>query len=367
MKVLFLTNLPSPYRVNFFSELGKYVDLTVLYERTKASNRNEKWKAEKKNNFKTIFLKSFNIGNENSFSLQAIKEIKYGEFDKIIVGQYSTFTAMATILYMKIKKIPFILNSDGGFIKKDSFVKTIIKKFFISSANEWLSTGKHTTKYLCHYGAKKEKCYIYPFSSVEKKDILTKPLSQVQKNRLKKDVGITEEFAIISVGNYIYRKGFDILLKSGEHLEKNIGIYIVGGKPTQEYISLKEELGLNNVHFIDFLPKKDLMEYYKACDLFVFPTREDIWGLVVNEAMACGLPVVTTNMCIAGLELIKNNYNGTIIEDYENPIELAKNISFIMSNRKKLDFMSKNSLESIKEYTIENMAKKTYEILKEGE
>lgn len=50
-----------------------------------------------------------------------------------------------------------------------------------------------------------------------------------------------------------------------------------------------------------------------AADIFVHPTREDIWGLVVNEAMAKGLPVITTDRCVAGLELIKNESVGRIV------------------------------------------------------
>ena len=116
MKVLFLTNVPAPYRVDFFSELGEKVDLTVVYERDSASNRNEKWKSKAKGNFKEIYLKSKKIGSENSLSFEIIRYLKNYKYDHIIIGQYSTFTAMIAILYMKLHKIRFIINSDGGFI-----------------------------------------------------------------------------------------------------------------------------------------------------------------------------------------------------------------------------------------------------------
>ena len=72
-------------------------------------------------------------------------------------------------------------------------------------------------------------------------------------------------------------------------------------------------MNLNNVHFIDFKNKDTLKEYYHVADVFVLPTREDIWGLVINEALAYGLPVITTDKCMAGLEMIENGKNGYII------------------------------------------------------
>ncbi|MDO5425085.1 MAG: glycosyltransferase, partial [Eubacteriales bacterium] len=110
----------------------------------------------------------------------------------------------------------------------------------------------------------------------------------------KEKIGIHEKKIVLAVGQYIYRKGFDILLKASEMLDSDIGIYIIGGEPTKEYLQIIENYGLHNVHFAGFMNKKELSDYYKAADLFVLPTREDVWGLVINEALAYGLPIITT-------------------------------------------------------------------------
>lgn len=133
------------------------------------------------------------------------------------------------------------------------------------------------------------------------------------------------------------------------------GVYIVGGEPTEEYIKLKQDFNLTNVHFIGFKSKKELKQYYMASDLFVLPTRQDVWGLVINEAMAYGLPVITTNKCIAGLELIKNQENGFIVP-INNAEILADKINEILGNEIILKKIAENNLKKIKKYTIENMA-----------
>ena len=100
--------------------------------------------------------------------------------------------------------------------------------------------------------------------------------------------------------------------------------------------------------------KKELSEYYKAADIFVLPTREDIWGLVINEAMAYGLPVVTTNKCVSGVELVKDYKNGFII-NVDDVKQLAYAINLILSDDILREKMSKESLKTIDKYTIENM------------
>lgn len=120
------------------------------------------------------------------------------------------------------------------------------------------------------------------------------------------------------MGQCIHRKGFDLLINAARCLEGNVGIYIVGGEPTNSYIKLKQSLKLDSVYFAGFKTKDELSQYYDAADLFAHPTREDIWGLVINEAMAYG-SVISTNRCIAATELIGPDQDGAIFpaDDYK--------------------------------------------------
>ena len=89
---------------------------------------------------------------------------------------------------------------------------------------------------------------------------------------------------------------------------------------------------------------------------FVLPTREDVWGLVVGEAMAKGLPVITTNKCLAGLEMIRDGENGFVVA-VENVQELADKILFLYENPQICIEMSKNNIAVMREYTIEEATK----------
>ena len=355
MKVLFLTNIPAPYRVEFFNELGKKCDLTVLYELENASDREDSWTSKRAERFNEIFLKGKKIGADSAICISVIKYLKDKSYDIIVVGGYSTPTGMLAIEYLKLTKRKFILNSDGGIIKNDNKIKLLFKSHFIRSATAWLSTGKATDEYLVNYGANKDNIYRYPLTSIRKYDILTEPILDNKKNEIRKRLDIREENIIISVGQFIYRKGYDVLIESIRELPKECGVYIIGGEPTEEYIMLKEKYKLSNLHFVDFKSKDELAEYYKASDLFVLPTREDIWGLVINEAMSYGLPIITTDKCIAGIELVKIDVNGYIIPS-DSKDKITEKIKLIINNKDRLKKMAINNINKISEYTIEKMA-----------
>lgn len=182
-----------------------------------------------------------------------------------------------------------------------------------------------------------------------------------EKDALKQELGITEKKCIVSVGrvnlNNGYGKGFDVLVKAASELNEDVGVYIIGGKPTEDLMNLVGGK-LKNLHFLSFMQKDELNKYYKAADLFVLLSRGEVWGLVINEAMANGLPVMATDCCVAACELINEGENGYLI-----PAAELGNISFITDKLNeciyddlKLYSMGTNSLKKISEYTIENMS-----------
>lgn len=363
LSVLYLVNVPAPYRVSFFNELGLYCDLTVVFERYESSEREKEWHDYSFKTFQSVFLKGFKVGTTSTLDLSIAKFLKDNKFDIIVIGNYSSPTGILAIEYLNRKNIPFVISVDGGLIDhEESKLKQNFKTKLISSANAWLSTGETTNKYLTYYGANKEYIYIYPFTTMEKENILENPLTINEKEKLRKELHIPYSNMILSIGQFIYRKGFDVLIEAAKDFREGIGVYIIGGTPTEEYLDLIDRYNVDNVHFIDFLEYEELKKYYFATDIFVLPTREDIWGLVINEAMANGLPVITTTSCVAGIEMIEEGINGYLVpkDDVE---EIIENVNKILNSDTLKQNMSLNSLEKAKEYTIENMAKKTYEIL----
>lgn len=355
MKVLYISNYPSPYRVDFFNLLGQKVDLTVSFtERPEEQRHRAKaWFHTNYDHFKAVFLKK-KIGK---IFFDIIPLIKKG-WDYIILGGYSTPTLMLAIEYMRLRRIPFAIEADGGLLKREGRIKYQVKRHFIRSASAWFSSGKTTTDYFLHYGAKKEKIYFYPFSSLLQRDLDKAKELMESKAGLHRNFEKTSELkkeyrhVVLSIGQFIHRKGFDILIKAAAKLPADTGIYIIGGSPTEEYIALVDQFKLNNVYFLGFKTKDELRNYFLAADVFAMPTREDIWGLVINEALSYGLPVVSTDRCVAALEMIQDGVNGYIVP-VEDVDALASGIEKVLASDSAK--MKSSAYNSVRQHTIENM------------
>ena len=359
-KILFSTNLPSPYRVDFFNELGKYCNLTVLYERRRSDERDAKWVGAEAKTFNEKYLDLVPVGADRSKGAALREYIKKADFDILVFTNYVSPATIEAIAYCRLHRVPYYIEYDGGFNKKDSFYKYVLKKFLLGGAKGHLTTAEEHRRYLMSLGIKEESIFKYPFTSVNEKDIeKAGMISNGLKAFYRDELGIKENKMILSVGRFSYEngygKGFDVLLKTSKELDLDIGIYIVGDEPTEEFVKIKKDQGLSNVHFVGFKTKEELYEYYAAADLFVLLTRGDIWGLVINEAMMFGLPVITTSSCIAGTELIENNRNGFIVSI--NDISgISQKIKIILKDAEIRKKFSEESLARIQGYSIENMA-----------
>lgn len=359
--VLFLTKYPSPYRVQFFNELGKSVDVTVLYTdpAKQAFHRDERWFSEEGRNFRAVQLPKTVAVRNKMICLSVISWLKK-PWDAIIICGYALPTNMVAISWLKSHKIPFYMEVDGGLIREDSPMLYRLKRTLVSAATAWIGSGEVTSQYLAHYGADPKRIYSYPFTSLWQADILPQIPEQDRKQQLRIALGMEEEKIIVFVGRLTREKGMDTLLQAMPSLDDSTGVYFIGGEPSQSHLDYCRRSGISHAHYVGFCCKEELTKYYQAADLFVLPTESDVWGLVINEAMANGLPVITTDRCVAGLELVRDGVNGYIVP-VNDPTFLAQKIHAVLDGDYKA--MGRQALETIRPYTLENMAKAHIEIL----
>lgn len=351
LRVLFLANVPSPYRVEFFNALSRDCDLTVLYQLHASTERDKKWTAQSLSTYTQVYLKGHATNADKAFCPGVISWLGKG-WDAVVICGNASPTELLAIAWCKLRGIPYCLEADGAFAGHGKGIKEFIKARAIRGADMYLSTCRELDRYFLHYGADPRLLRRYHFSSLTEEDILDRCPSREEKDALRGLLGIREEKMVLSIGQFIPRKGIDLLLAAANGLDKHIGIYIIGGTPTEEYLAFARENDLTSVHFVPFQEKDVLKRYYMAADAFVLPTREDIWGLVVNEAMAFGLGVITTDRCNAGLELIQNGKNGFLVPTEDVHALRGAILECLVESRS----LGQAALETIRPYTVQAMA-----------
>jgi glycosyltransferase involved in cell wall biosynthesis len=106
--------------------------------------------------------------------------------------------------------------------------------------------------------------------------------------------------------------------------------------------------------FTGYVP--NLVDYYLAADVFVLPTLDDVWGFVINEAMVCGLPVITTRNAGASSDLVKDGVNGYVVEPGSSH-QLFCALKKITDDEERARLMGKASRDIIKGYSYEKSAR----------
>jgi glycosyltransferase involved in cell wall biosynthesis len=138
--------------------------------------------------------------------------------------------------------------------------------------------------------------------------------------------------------------------------------------------ALRNDLGLTDVRFAGFVPQQEKALYYLLCDLFILPSITlkvpEEWGLVVNEAMSVGKPVIVTDSVGCAYELVKNNVNGLIVP--EKDIEALSSAAIrLLSDDEARARMGKESKRTIDEgftyqHSIDDLSKFVRSVLSRG-
>ena len=356
-KVLIVFNHPAPYKVRLFNELSKYFDLHVIFERNSASDRSKGFYFEEKYNFTTHKIRGIKVGREGLISSGVRRHLQYNEYDLIIMNGYSHWAEMRAIDWMKKWHAPYVLYINGGTIKKESWLKKKIKHHYISRANAYFSPDEESNKYLVYYGANSKVIYNYPYSTIYEKEInYTKP----DKATLREELGIKFDKVFVSSGQLIARKNYISLIKEWEKYPENYGLFLMGdGKQRKEIENLIKTDNIKNVVLTGFLPREKMFKYFRAADCFLFPSKEDIYGHVINEAFSQGLPVISTNKVNSAIKLIKNGENGFLLESLVGE-EFKKAVEQVLNS----DFFNE-CIKTAKANTIETMTERHIEMIEE--
>jgi len=161
----------------------------------------------------------------------------------------------------------------------------------------------------------------------------------------------------VFAGRLITEKGVFDLLEAYKSLPAELrsqwGLVFVGtGLASQELQTRTVNLKVGSVQLAGFAHREQLAAYYALADVFVFPTHTDPWGLVVNEAMACRLPVITSNAAGCAEDLVQDGWNGCIFNagDVTHLATLMKSMATGEQQRQK---MGEHSYERIQQYSPE--------------
>ncbi|MDP8299560.1 MAG: glycosyltransferase family 4 protein [Candidatus Tantalella remota] len=290
-----------------------------------------------------------------------IKEKKYD----VIHTHFGVPSGPAGVIFSKMSGIPMILSLHGGDIydpsKKMSPHRHAIFRWgvrkTINSAAETVAQSTATK-------SKAESIY-KPFKNISiiplgipKPEIL---------NVCRKDLDLkNDKLYVTSIGRLIKRKGYDTLIKSFALLRDrgiNANLLLIGDGPERSSLEkLSVKLGLSNhINFLKWLDEKKF-QYLSSSDLFVLPSMYEPFGIVILEAMFCGLPVVSTNKG-GPADIIKDGRNGLLVRPGD-PAALAQAIEKIATDPGLKHKMSVCNKEDIKQYTIAEIAERYLELFK---
>lgn len=360
-KIAIITNMPAPYRVALYEllqndEKYKNYEFYVIFSASSESQRD--WSVDLTDLKNYHFLGAKTIDGRNRYdktqliiSKGVFEVLKKINPDVVIASEYNT-TALQAFWYCKTKRIPYITMTDGTLFSERNFskIKKLLRYVVIKGADLCIASSTKSMELQMHYGAKKENIVIA---------YLTVDIDKYDYKR--------EEYGcenMLYVGSLIYRKGLDLLIEALPLVEKQFKLTIVGnGWEKDGLIKRLAELSLSDrVIFKDFLEGEALINEYKSNDIFVLPTREDCFGLVINEAMAQSMPVISSKYADGAYDLIEDSKNGYIVDPYDKE-ELAGAINKLIGDKAAVKAMGEQSYIKIKDFSLSNTADKYIEAI----
>jgi glycosyltransferase involved in cell wall biosynthesis len=360
-KVVILHNIISPYKILLFNALHEaYDNFKVLY--ISESEQRREWKINKdgiKFSYEIMFRMPLDDVNPVLLFKKTWKHLNALNPEILIIDGYSYTSSWAGLFWAKKNKRKIILwSSSNEDDRKRIFYKEFLKRFFVKRCDAYNVYGTKSKAYLIKLGAKKDRIFIVGNNTDN-----AFYYNETMKWKKMRDA-LCQEYAMpahnfLYIGRFSEEKNIFTLLDAYNKaidMSDEWGLILVGSGPQkraiEDYIQKQK---IRNVLLPGFQQKSEICKFFAISDVFVLPSVSEPWGLVVNEAMAAGLPVLVSRKCGCYPDIVKDNENGFSFDPFD------KNALFnlmlkIVNGETDLEKMGRQSLKIIKDYTPEKAA-----------
>jgi glycosyltransferase involved in cell wall biosynthesis len=311
-KLAVLANVIAPYRVPILASLAGSFDTLILHGGTEP---NRTWNVELPQALKSRRVFTLQIPLRKKTGTPGISDTTYLHLNvglvwwlfrfrpNVILSYEMGLRTIIAVIYGKLARIP-VWVWWGGTLHSErnvSVTRKCFRRFLVRWIGRWLSYGATTTEYLESIGVPRRQ-----ISQIQ--NCVPQEIFQAVPFRPSNLFKSTRRPLILTVGQLIPRKGLDKLIEACGRLARSgakFSLVIVGQGPELDRLcTLAKENSIEEFEILPNQPQSALNEIYHSADAFVFPTLEDNWGLVVNEAMWAGLPILCSKYAGCAPELL---------------------------------------------------------------
>jgi glycosyltransferase involved in cell wall biosynthesis len=341
-KLVIITEIIAPYRIPVFNALAqrRETDLHVIFlsENDPTLRQWQVYKKEIKFQYDVLPSWRWRLGRYNVLinrgMLSTLNKVRP---DAVLCGGYNYLACWEAAYWAKAHRIPLLLWSESTAldVRRSRLLVELMKRRFLSLCRAFVVAGKSSLEYLKQFGIGEDRVFTAPNAV----DTLLFAASSEEARRCDRQVRARHRLParyFLYVGRLLRVKGVFELVEAYAQLKDEIragvGLVFVGdGADRPDLMDRASRIAPGTIRFAGFVQRDGLPEFYALADAFIFPTRSDPWGLVVNEAMSCGLPVILTNVAGCAQDLVQDGWNGFVVPPAA-PSQLAAAMSRVATD-----------------------------------
>jgi len=351
-----LTNIPAPYRVPVWNCLSQLVPGRLKVFFITSSDARWSWVTpigEMMFPWRFLGRGPNRLLTEALAAIHMTVQLARTRPQTIICGGYDSLAAWVCFLWCKVFRRRFVLwlESTARDARKPGRAKKWLKEFFVSRADGIAAAGKATVEYVKGLGATDGRIFLAPMSTDNQ--FFARQAAEVQRERAKCEKGYPG-LLILYAGRLVREKGVHTLLQAFARVLSELpdaGLLIAGDGPERKSMEdFCRRANLRHVYFLGARQYHEMPSVYALADVLALPTYSDPWGMVVNEAFACGVPAVVSSVAGSCDDLIRDGETGFAVQAGD-PLELADRILRILRDPALRARLSANCRSLIQKYS----------------